>query len=305
MLYGSLRYILYRNMKPFGKKRAVPRVGVHTSIAGGVSKAVERAVSLRANTLQMFSHNPRQWRNDPVAADEARRFMELRRRHDIGPVFVHASYLINLASASDTVRERSVEFLSYELTNADMLGAEYVVLHTGSAGSQSRRTALSHAVAGITRAAGKNRFSASILLENTAGEKGDITSSISALAELIDKCRCRAIAGVCIDTCHAFSSGYDLASYDGIGKLLSEIERYIGLERLKLIHLNDSKRPCGAGVDRHEHIGKGHIGAGGFRKMLSDSRIEGVPLILETPKSTEEDDRTNLRTVRRILSKLT
>jgi len=279
------------------------RVGVHTSIAGGISQAVERAVSLNATTLQIFSHNPRQWQQTEITKEEARKFSSLRSRYDIRPVFIHASYLINLASTSDTILHKSIDLLSYELKCADTIGAEYVILHTGSAKGKNEKAARNRAVKAILKAAGNKHYSASLLLENTAGERGDITSSVQTLSEIIDKCNCDRIAGICIDTCHAFSSGYNLSVDEGIEKLLSEINKYVGMDKLKLIHLNDSKRPLGAGVDRHEHIGNGYIGIRGFSKLLSNERIVKVPLILETPKKNENDDRDNLRKVFEILSK--
>lgn len=279
------------------------RVGVHTSIAGGISQSIERAVMLNANTFQIFSHNPRQWRKSALTTGEAERFSILRQKYDMRPVFIHASYLINLASHSDTVLRKSIELLSYELANADLLGVEYVVLHTGSAKGEDRKAASRRIAKSISKAVDTSKYRASLLLENTAGERGDFTSSIEALAEIIDKCNSGKIAGICVDTCHAFSSGYDLTSRDGIERLLSEIEEYIGFDKLKLIHLNDSKRPLGSGVDRHEHIGKGFIGLKGFKRLLSDKRIERVPIILETPKDTENDDKNNLKRVLEILSK--
>ena len=277
------------------------RVGVHTSIAGGISRSVERAVSLKCTTLQLFSHNPRQWRKSPILMDEARRFAELRERHDIRPAFIHASYLINLISHSDSVAEKSVELLSYELMNADILGVEYVVLHTGSARGKDVHEACCHAAKAINKALGTRRYRASLILENTAGERGDITSSIEALARIIDESGSGRIAGICLDTCHAFSAGYDLTSPCGLERLLSEIKAHIGLEGLKLIHLNDSKRPLGSGVDRHEHIGKGHIGIRGFQNIFSNRSLSKVPIILETPKKNDGDDKRNLKMVFDIL----
>ncbi|MBI4699534.1 MAG: deoxyribonuclease IV [Nitrospirae bacterium] len=290
-------------MKTAKRKRTQEfRIGVHTSISGGISRAVERAASLNCNTMQIFSHNPRQWRKNQISQGEAGRFSILRQKYDIRPIFIHASYLINLASLSGEVLSKSISLLSYELMNADKLGAEYVILHTGSARGEDERKARGRAVKAILRSLNAGRYRASLILENTAGRQGDITSSMRTLAEIIDLCNCDGIGGVCIDTCHAFSSGYDLASNEGIEKLISEIDRYIGLDKLKLIHLNDSKQPMGSRIDRHEHIGRGFIGAGGFRKMLSDRRILDVPLILETPKMTEDDDRNNLKKVYEILS---
>jgi deoxyribonuclease-4 len=284
-------------------KREKIRLGVHTSIAGGVSLSIERAAALKCTTLQIFSHNPRQWKVSPIPREEAERFAALRKEHDIGPAFVHASYLINLASASKTVLEQSIELLRHELENADTLGAEYVVLHTGSASGADPDKARAAAAKSILKAIGRRSFSASLILENTAGQKGDITSSIKALAEIFERCGSGQIAGICVDTCHAFASGYDISSKTGIDQLLSEINMHVGLDKLKLIHLNDSKKAVGSRVDRHEHIGDGFIGMNGFRKLLSDKRISRVPLILETPKKTDDDDKRNLKKVLGILSK--
>ncbi len=278
------------------------RLGVHTSIAGGVSLSIERAAELKCTPLQIFSHNPRQWKVSPIPREEAERFAALRKEHDIGPAFVHASYLINLASASKTVFEKSIELLRLELENADILGAEYLVLHTGSASGADPDKAREKAAKAISKAIGRRSFRASLILENTAGQKGDITSSIKALAEIIERCGPGKIGGICVDTCHAFASGYDISSKTGVDRLLSEIKREVGLDKLKLIHLNDSKKPLGSGVDRHEHIGDGFIGMEGFRKFLSDKRISRIPMVLETPKKTEDDDRKNLKKVLQILN---
>lgn len=288
---------------PKTEKKHKIRLGVHTSIAGGVSLSIERAAELKCTTLQIFSHNPRQWKVSPIPDEEAERFAALRKEYDIGPAFVHASYLINLASASKTVLEKSIELLRHELINADALGAEYVVLHTGSASGADPDKAREMASKAISKAIGRRKFKASLILENTAGQRGDITSSIRSLAEIIDQCDSGQIAGICVDTCHAFASGYDISSKTGIDRLLTEIKREVGLDSLKLIHLNDSKKPLGSGVDRHEHIGNGFIGTNGFKQLLSDKRISRVPMILETPKKTEDDDKTNLKKVRGILSK--
>ena len=275
-------------------KSHMARVGVHTSIAGGISKSVERAAALGCSTMQIFSHSPRQWRRTAIADEEAERFADLRQEHDINPVFIHASYLINLASHSSELLGKSIELLSYELSIADQLGVEYVVLHTGSASGEDGKKARKRAVKAILKAVSAGQYKSAILLENTAGERGDITSSIANLADIIDESNSDSIAGICIDTCHAFSAGYDLIRPEGTDRLFTEIKKYVGLEKLKLIHLNDSKRPMGSGVDRHEHIGKGFIGNDGFRNLISDKRIRNIPMVLETPKKAEDDDKNNL-----------
>jgi deoxyribonuclease-4 len=251
--------------------------------------------------MQIFSHNPRQWKKAVISHAEASRFMELRRRHDINPVFIHASYLINLASRSGELREKSADILAYELDTADLLGAEYVVLHPGSATGQKQADAVRRVGTAIRKAVSRRSGNALLLLENTAGHKGDISSSIRALRDIFDACHGEAIGGICIDTCHAFAHGYDVTAPDGVQRLLDEIDDCFGIDMLRLIHLNDSKKPCGSGLDRHEHIGEGFIGTSGFRTFLSSPRLSDVPLILETPKSDEEDDRRNLERVRKIL----
>ena len=277
-------------------------MGVHTSIAGGVSRSIERAAQLGCNTIQIFSHSPRQWKKTRIPAAEVNQFAELRQKYKIRPVFVHASYLINLASLSSVVVKKSIDLLSYEMVNADLIGAEYVVLHTGSASGEDEKRAREKAAKALQRSINE-KGKASIILENTAGQRGDITSSIHALADIMDICNSDRIAGICIDTCHAFASGYNIAAREGLNTLVNEIKKYIGIDKLKLIHLNDSKKPLESGVDRHEHIGRGSIGIEGFRNILSDRRIKNVPIILETPKDDEDDDRKNLETVFALLNK--
>lgn len=287
---------------PKTAKKDKIRLGVHTSIAGGVSLSIERAAELKCTTLQIFSHNPRQWKVSPIPPEEAERFTALREKYDIGPTFVHASYLINLASISADVLEKSITLLRHELENADALEAEYVVLHTGSASGADPDKARAAAARSISKAIGNRSFKTSLILENTAGQRGDITSSIKSLAEIIKRCGPEQIGGICVDTCHAFASGYDISSKAGADRLLSEIDKEVGLDSLKLIHLNDSKKPLGSGVDRHEHIGDGFIGMSGFRALLSDKRISRVPMVLETPKKTDDDDRNNLKKILQILN---
>ncbi|UCG78697.1 MAG: deoxyribonuclease IV [Nitrospirota bacterium] len=290
--------------KPRVKKGPDVRIGFHTSIAGGVSKALERADELGCRTMQIFTHSPRQWARTAISEEEIKRFRDLRSELDITPVFSHTSYLINLASRSDDLLSRSIDFLSYEMDNAEKLGIEYVVLHTGSASGDDEKKARKRAARAISKALGKRKYRARLLLENTAGQKGDITSSVAALAEIAEQCTSDGIGGICIDTCHAFAAGYDLRKKGGVEQLLEEVNAHFGDEGLRLVHLNDCKRPYGSGVDRHEHIGKGTIGSRGFRNLLSDQRIRKVPLVMETPKATDEDDRMNLKKVKGILASI-
>jgi deoxyribonuclease-4 len=278
----------------------VRKIGVHTSIAGGLPASVERARALGCSTFQIFSHNPRGWALAPRAEEEIAAFRRLITESDINPVVIHTSYLINLASADPVLRRRSTGMVIEEMNIADSIGAHYVVLHTGSASGDDPAEARKRAAAGLAEVAGTARWTAGLLLENTAGERGDITSRIREMADIIGHVPAGLIAGICLDTCHAFAAGYDISSQGGITVLAEEIGKYIGKSGLKLIHLNDSKGALSSGLDRHEHIGTGRIGIEGFRRFLCDPFFSRPPLILETPKKTEEDDPRNLQVVREL-----
>lgn len=278
------------------------RIGVHTSIAGGIELSLKRANELGCNTVQIFSHNPRRWAVAPIPRENLNMFRELRSNLSISPVFIHASYLINLATADMNLLHRSEELLAVELFRADEIGADYIVLHTGSASKDERKIAQKRAIDSLSRVMGRGKWGAGLLLENTAGERGDISSTIEDLAEILGGVNSVGISGICFDTCHGFSAGYDLRRPETIDSLLDKIERYIGFDKVKLIHFNDSKRDLGARVDRHEHIGKGKIGIKGFQIFFGREEIRSIPLILETPKKSLEDDKQNLAVARKILS---
>lgn len=278
------------------------RIGVHVSIAGGIDKGLERAKELGCSTVQLFSHNPRGWaigRRDPL---EITRFRTLKQVYDIRPVFIHTSYLINLASAQKDLLKKSIDMIMAELNIADEIDAEYVVLHTGSASGDLPAVARARAVEALKKVAEQGSWNARLLLENTAGERGDITSRLTEIAWIMEKVPSGLIAGLCLDTCHAFSAGYDIANEHGIEDLAQEIGQYIVKEDLRLIHCNDSKKPMGSGVDRHEHIGEGTIGSAGLKKFLRHPFFFNIPLILETPKKSDEDDKGNLRKVRALIA---
>jgi deoxyribonuclease-4 len=229
-------------------------------------------------------------------------FKRHRAELDISPVYIHTSYLINMASRSRDLLDRSIGLLKEEMKRADAIGAEYVILHTGSASQDDKKTARTRAVNALREVCKEADWKAGLLLENTAGERGDITSEVSELSEIketLGSC----VAGVCIDTCHAFQAGYDIRTPEGTARLAGEIERYLGRESVRLIHLNDSKAGAGQHRDRHEHIGRGRIGTKGLKEFVMHKMFSDVPLILETPKKTEKDDPRNLRAVRRMLKK--
>jgi deoxyribonuclease-4 len=274
------------------------RLGVHTSIAGGIHLSLERARELGCTTVQLFSHNPRTWVMNEIAEVSRVRFRELKHSYDMRPIFIHTSYLINLASSSREVREKSMQLLIRELDHADSLDADYLVLHTGSASQDTGETGRKKAVEALKRVSEKGTWRTKILLENTAGERGDISSRVEDLAEIMGSTGSVLIGGVCIDTCHAFQAGYDIAKKAGLLEIAQEIERHIGFDSVKLIHLNDSKRGFHSRVDRHDHIGSGSIGKDGLRRFINHSAFRDVPLILETPKKSEDDDPRNLKIVR-------
>lgn len=274
------------------------RLGVHTSIAGGLHLSLERAKALGCNTVQIFSHNPRGWALKPIHEEEASIFQSLRLKLNISPVFIHTSYLVNIASRDKTLRKKSIDLLIVEMDRADAIGADYVILHPGSASGDNEGVARKRAIDVLNEVALKGRWNACLLIENTAGERGDISSTIIDLSEILSDTKGSLISGMCIDTCHAYAAGYDIRKYEGIQRISGEIAKYIGFDKLKLIHLNDSKSDIGSGIDRHEHIGFGKIGVKGLQHFITYQPFKYIPLILETPKKRESDDPMNLKKVK-------
>lgn len=278
------------------------RLGIHTSIAGGLHLSLVRADELGCTTMQIFSHNPRQWNVLVPPGEEALEFQRFRKLYDIGPVYIHCSYLINLCASDSAIYKKSVELLVKELDIADSLGAEYVVLHPGSASLEPAESGRKKIMKALAEIAGEGSWRSRLLLENTAGEKGDVSSRIEDLAEILEVDPGRGlIAGICLDSCHAFQAGYEISTLHGLAEITALIERTIGVESVKLIHLNDSKRKFDSRVDRHEHIGLGSIGLAGLKTFMNGAAFGEVPLILETPRDIDGADRKNLQTVRNIL----
>ncbi|MGO9378229.1 MAG: deoxyribonuclease IV [Dissulfurispiraceae bacterium] len=277
------------------------RLGVHTSIAGGVHLSLERAKDLGCNTMQIFSHNPRQWAVSNIPSSTVAAFTKLRGIYNIGPIFVHTSYLINLASGDAGILGKSIQLMKRELDLADVLGVEYVVIHTGSLSEGSGDEGRKRAIAALREIAIAGTWKTRLLLENTAGEKGDITSRMADLAKIINDVKTHLIAGITLDTCHAYAAGYDIKHVAGLLLLVKEIENHLGLDMVRLIHLNDAKKGLNSRVDRHWHIGEGEIGMEGLREFIRHPAFRNVPLVLETPKKRKEDDPRNLKIVRSML----
>lgn len=277
------------------------RLGVHTSIAGGLHLSLERAHALGCNTMQIFSHNPRGWAVKNITEEEASRFKSLRKQLNISPVCIHASYLINMASGDMPLQKKSLEMLIAEMERADTIGADYVVLHSGSASGDDEFVSRNRAIGALNEVARLGRWKAGLLIENTAGERGDISSSVKDLAEIISGVKLPLISGICFDTCHAFASGYHMHDEKDIESIADEIGNYAGLDKIKLIHLNDSKGVMGSCIDRHEHIGLGKIGMKGLSCFVDHQAFRDIPLILETPEKSEKDDPVNLAKVRKMI----
>ena len=287
------------------------RIGAHMSVAGGVSKAIERAVAHGCEALQIFTKNASQWRGKPLDPAEITRFRRRIEETGITPVVSHASYLINLATTFPVLREQSLAAFADELDRADALGLLGVVIHPGTCTAGSEEDALRLVAEGIRHAfRAKPRRKTMVLLEHTAGQGRTVGHRFEQLATIIAHLKGSPRVGVCLDTCHLVAAGYDIVSEDGYRETFDAFDRIVGLDRLRVFHANDSKKPCGSRVDRHEHIGKGCLGLDPFGRILTDPRFDGLPMLIETEKSkgaekagtimTDPFDVKNLQTLRRL-----
>lgn len=275
------------------------KLGLHVSIAGAIDKSVDRALERGCNTLQIFSRNPRGWRSPKLGTVEIENFKAKVRKNEIWPVFIHTPYLLNLASPKVHVYQRSVEVLKDELRKAEGLSVPYVVTHLGSHLGYGKRKGLRRVVDAINNSFSEVENHVILLLENTAGTRNSTGSSFEDIQSIASAVDDKARIGVCFDTCHAFAAGYDLVSWPAVKYTLQRFDNVLGLERLKVVHLNDSKGRLGSRLDRHEHIGMGKIGKKGFRNILK-SELGKLPLILETPIDKRRSDVENLRAVQEL-----
>src|SRR5688500_17617291 len=252
------------------------------SVAGGVSKAVERATVHGCEALQIFSKNANQWRAKPLAAAEVRRFRRLLDKAEIGPAVSHASYLINLATAAPALRDQSIAAFIDELDRAHALGLLGVVIHPGTCTSGTEEDAL-RLIAEAIRAAlkARPRRRTMVLLEHTAGQGRTVGHRFEHLAAILDHLDGSPRVGVCLDTCHLVASGYDIVSEEGYTQTFAALDRLVGLDRVRVFHGNDSKKPCGSRVDRHEHIGEGCLGIEPFRRLINDPRFTDLAILIK------------------------
>lgn len=278
------------------------KIGVHVSVAGGVHTAFQRADALAIDAVQLFLKNNNRWQAPPYGEAEKKRFLDLKASHPDLALFAHSGYLINIAGEGET-REKSLRALVDELHRARLLGVPWLVLHPGSHGGAGEERGMAAAATALDLVLDEAGNGVGILLETTAGQGNALGYRFEQLARILELTRRRESLGICLDTCHVFAAGYDLATPGGVERTVSDFERVLGLEKLRLIHLNDSKRECGSRVDRHEHIGQGLIGAEGIGALLRQGKLAAVPCILETPKFDDDAaDHMNLDRVRSLLA---
>jgi deoxyribonuclease-4 len=275
-----------------------PRIGLHTGIAGGLHNALLKARSLGADAVQIFSRNPRGWKARPLEPEEVEQFKRVRAETGVAPVVIHANYLINLAAADEAVREKSVESFREEVGRGVALGADYLVVHPGSARGACEADAIRTCADSIKAAcAGLELGGFRILLENTAGQGECIGHRFEHLREISELCR-ELDLGVCLDTAHAFTAGYDIREREGLAAALDALDANVKLENVLAVHFNDSKAAYRSRVDRHWHIGQGHIGREALRRVASHPRLAHAAFLLETPSDEICDDACNLEVLR-------
>ena len=269
----------------------MPFFGAHMSVSGGIQNAFSHIQEVDGHSLQVFTRNQRQWNHKPLSDEEIHLFTAAWREWKEGRFVVsHGSYLINLATPKDDSYEKAVNGLAAEIERCAKLGIGGIVLHPGSHLGKGLDAGTTRIAEGLQRAydvaaeAVDNAHSVSVFLENLAGQGNVIGGRFSELAMVLEKCRCRELINFCVDTCHGFAAGYDISTVDGAVAMIDDFNKEIGLDRLKIMHLNDSKAACGSNTDRHEHIGKGQIGIEGFQAIVNHAALQELPMIIETPK---------------------
>lgn len=280
-----------------------PRFGAHMSTSGGLHKAFAHGERAVCDTVQIFSKNQQQWRGKPLGEAEIALFKAEQQRSGLGPLIVHDSYLINLASPKDELWEKSIAAFADELERCAALGIPYLVTHPGAHTGAGEAAGLAREALAINRLLDTGvGGDVVILLETTAGQGTCLGHRFEHLAELIAGASHPERLAVCVDTCHLLAAGYDIRTPEACAATFAEFDRVIGLERLKAFHLNDSQKELGSRVDRHAQIGAGCVGLAGFRAIVNDPRFAGLPMILETPKGDDlAEDIANLALLRSLL----
>jgi len=281
-------------------------LGAHTSIAGGVSKSVERAEKLNFTAMQIFTKNNNRWNAKPLEEDEIKRFKSLLSESNIKFVVAHDSYLINLCAKDKTILHKSIEAFIEELQRCELLGIPHLNFHPGAHGGMGEEEGIKIIAESLNTAHQRTKnFKVKSMIELTAGQGTALGYKFEQIASIIELVEDKDRISVCIDTAHIFAAGYDIREPESYEKVISEFDSIIGLNLLKCFHINDSKKELGSRVDRHEHIGKGYIGLNGFRNLMNDERLKHIPKILETPKGKEQkEDIMNIDVLKNLIAQV-
>jgi deoxyribonuclease-4 len=277
------------------------RFGFHISIAGGFSRVAERAELRGCETIQLFSRNPRGWKYSPLGEKNIEEFRSSIKSSGLFPVFLHLPYLPNLAYQQSKFYSRSINAVATDLERAEQLGAQYLIIHIGHRMESSEDEAIEAVSQGINQAFEKVKNPVILLMENTAGQGTEIGYTFDQIKKIIERVHDHQRMGVCLDTAHSFEAGYDLSNKDGLERTLETFDQSIGLKRLRLLHLNDSKTPLGSRKDRHWHIGEGYIGLEGFRNLINHPLLRHLPGIMETPRKDTVEDLQNMEVIRSLV----
>ena len=280
----------------------MPLLGAHESVAGGLQLAFDRIQDVGGEALQIFTRNQRQWSPKPLTEEEQELFSAEWAKCSNMPVTSHASYLVNLASGKPDLIKKSIAAFADELKRCELLNIPSVVMHPGSHGGDGVEVGISRFIENLDLALELADNDVTILLETTAGQGTGLGYRFEELGAMINGSKYEEKLGVCVDTCHIFAAGYDIRSPESYQATMAEFDKWVGIDRIKFFHLNDSKKGLECRVDRHEHIGQGEIGLEGFRNLLNDPRFAKHPMTLETPKGKDlQEDRDNLATLRSLL----
>eukprot|EP01080_Neovahlkampfia_damariscottae_P010707 gene10707-3329_t len=258
-------------------------IGAHTSIAGGFCKSIDRAIDIKANTMQIFTKSNRQWKSKPLDKLEVIRFKKKLKESGLSDIVVHASYLINIGSMNEETEKKSMDGLKDELQRCEDLGIKYLVLHPGAHLGNGIDDCLKKISKNLDKVFEAVKGTSIICIENMAGQGTTVGFKFEHLKQIYDLVENKSRIGICLDTCHMFAAGYDISTEDGYKNSMKDFEDIIGFDLLKVIHVNDSKKECNCRVDRHESLGDGKIKIEMFKWMMNDDRLKGIPMILETP----------------------
>lgn len=287
-------------------KRTRLRIGIHTSTAGGVENAAERAYRLGCSTFQVFSSSPRQWKPVELGRSQCETMSNLRAKYDLSPLVIHANYLVNVAGGNPEFHQKSIEAFRAEVQRAIDLCADYLVLHPGSFRGATREEGLQRAADAIERSVDGLHIEKSnlkITIENTAGSEFSLGGSFEQVAELMERLRKHVPVAACIDTCHTHVAGYDITTKKGYAETMRHLDETVGLKNVAVWHCNDAKAACGSKLDRHQHIGQGTIGLEPFRWLLNDPRTRHGAFIAETPIDESLDDLKNIDALKSCVKK--